>query len=91
MDIAETKYVREALALASLLKETTGPAVGEIVGETGTGKTVSARAIMSAHGAMRVCAYEGMSRYALLGEALIRLATEETLRKWILRQVKAGS
>jgi hypothetical protein len=26
-----------------------------------------------------------------LVEALIRLATEETLRKWMLRQVKAGS
>ena len=83
MDIAETKYVREALALASLLKETTGPAVGEIIGETGTGKTVAARAIMTNHGAMRVCAYEGMSRYALLGEVTAAAGIEGPSTRWM--------
>jgi hypothetical protein len=83
LKIAETKSVREALALASLLRETDCPPIGEIVGKTGTGKTVAARAIMAGHGAIRVCAYEGMSRYALLGEVTASAGIEGPSTKWM--------
>jgi len=83
VEIAETKFIREALALASLLKATPGASVGEIIGDTGTGKTMAARAIMSRHAAMRVCAYEGMSRYALLGGVAAAAGIEGPSTRWM--------
>ena len=65
-DIAKTKAIREALALAKRLLDTEGAPVGEIIGETGTGKTMAALAVMREFGATRVAAHEGMTRYQLV-------------------------
>ena len=65
-DIAKTKAIREALALARRLLDTEGAPVGEIIGETGTGKTMAALAVAREFGATRVAAHEGMTRYQLV-------------------------
>lgn len=65
-EILKTKAVREALSLARRLIETEGAPIGEITGETGTGKTCAAAAVVLEFDATRVAAHEGMSRYQLL-------------------------
>lgn len=66
MQIAKTRGVKEALALAALVRETEGAAIGEIVGETGTGKTIAGRAVAAEMQALRVAAHEGMTRTQFL-------------------------
>lgn len=64
-DIRQTQPVREALALAERLATTGGPPIGEITGETGTGKTWAAAAVERKFGALRVAAWEGITRFQL--------------------------
>ncbi len=66
-DIRDTKVVREALALAELVLGEDNP-IGEITGAAGTGKTVAGRAIVDKHGALRLAAWDGMTRQQLLRE-----------------------
>lgn len=65
-EVARTKAVREAISLARRLIDTVGAPIGEITGETGTGKTCAAAAVVHEFCATRVAAHEGMSRYQLL-------------------------
>lgn len=68
--LANTKFVREVSALVRLLQTSRHGSIGELVGETGTGKTFTTRryAIVTGTGSFRVCAYEGITRAALLAE-----------------------
>lgn len=70
--IRETKAVREALALAELVLAEDNP-IGEITGAAGTGKTMAGRAIAQKYGAMRIAAWDGMTRHQILRE-VARLA-----------------
>lgn len=83
VEIARTKYINEAVALARLVVETETSPIGEIVGETGTGKTIAARAIVQALGATRICAHEGMSRYQLLGQIVPQIGIEGPSTRWL--------
>ncbi len=64
-EIRETKAVKQTLALAELLL-TGENAVGEVVGAAGTGKSMAGRAVVQRLGALRVVAYEGMTRRQML-------------------------
>ena len=70
-NIQKTKNVQESLALASLLTETQGAAIGEIVGETGTGKTQAAHAVLKEFVAtntrLRISLQSSILRYMLHG------------------------
>lgn len=83
IDIQKTKPVREALQLAQLLIETDGAAVGEIVGETGTGKTQAAHAVLSEFDGVRVCCHEGMTRYQLVARITAGLEIEGPSTRWL--------
>ncbi len=67
-ELASTKFVKEASELVQLLQTARHSAIGELVGETGTGKTFTTRMLAKAVGGFRVCAYEGMTRAGLLAE-----------------------
>lgn len=64
-EIRETKAVREAVALADLVAHSTN-AIGEMVGAAGSGKSMAGRAIAARFGAVRLTAWEGMSRHQFL-------------------------
>ncbi|MDM7462173.1 MAG: ATP-binding protein [Tepidimonas taiwanensis] len=64
-DIRDTKVVRAALALAELVLAADNP-IGEITGPAGSGKTVAGRAIVQRHAALRIAAWDGMTRHQLL-------------------------
>lgn len=64
-EIRQTQPVREALALAERLIATAGPPIGEITGETGTGKSWAALAVARKCGALRLAAWEGITRFQL--------------------------
>lgn len=83
IEIQKTKPVREALELANLLIETDGAAVGEIVGETGTGKTQAAHAVLNEFKGVRVCCHEGMTRYQLLSRITAGLEIEGPYTRWL--------
>lgn len=83
MQIEKTKPVREALQLAQLLIETDGAAIGEIVGETGTGKTQAAHAVLSEFAGVRVCCHEGMTRYQLVARITAGLEIEGPSTRWL--------
>ena len=56
-----TRAVKEALILADMLAKTPAAAIGEVVGETGTGKSYAGYAVMrSQEHAVRICAGEGI-------------------------------
>ena len=60
--ITETQAVRQALDLATLLRQTNSVAIGELVGNTGVGKTIAGLVVAtSLPQVYRVCAYEGMT------------------------------
>lgn len=75
MNIRETKAVKEALALADLVRNSTNP-IGEITGPAGTGKSMAGRAIVQKLGALRVSAWEGMTRHQLLRRVAFDMGTE---------------
>lgn len=64
-DIRDTKVLREALALADLVLDSANP-IGEIVGPAGSGKTMAGRAIAERHRALRVAAWDGITRHQML-------------------------
>lgn len=74
-EIRETKVVKEALALAELVLTEDNP-IGEITGPAGSGKTVAGRAICDKHGAIRIAAWDGMTRHQLLREVAAMLGLE---------------
>lgn len=83
MEIEKTKSVQDALQLAELLIETGDAAIGEIVGETGTGKTRAAHAVMSGYDGVRVCCHEGMTRYQLVARITAGLEIEGPSTRWL--------
>lgn len=66
--IARTRAVVAALELAATVREAEAP-IGEIVGETGTGKTMAGRAIVRAMGGVRIAACQGVTRWQILRAA----------------------
>ncbi|MEO1750696.1 ATP-binding protein [Thiofaba sp. EF100] len=74
-EIRDTKVVREALALAALVLTEDNP-IGEITGAAGTGKTMAGRAIVDKHGALRIAAWDGMTRHQLLREVALLAGIE---------------
>lgn len=83
IEIQKTKPVRESLQLAQLLIETDGAAVGEIVGETGTGKTQAAHAVLNEFAGVRVCCHEGMTRYQMVARITAGLEIEGPSTRWL--------
>src|SRR5690606_36108779 len=74
-DIRDTKVLREALAMADLVLESHNP-IGEITGTAGTGKSMAGRAIAAKHGAIRVAAWEGITRHQMLSQVAASLGIE---------------
>jgi DNA transposition AAA+ family ATPase len=71
----ETKVVREALELADLVLASENP-IGEITGPAGTGKTMAGRAVADRHAAIRVAAWDGITRHQMLRLVAERLGIE---------------
>lgn len=66
-EYAPTKSMKDALALAVKLTKAEDSAIGEITGETGTGKTAAGRHILrSLDKTYRVCLHKGMSPHKLM-------------------------
>lgn len=82
-EIVETRQAKEALALADVIMAAGESAIGEMVGETGTGKTAAARLIADRYQGVRVAAYDGMGRYALLQALVVAAGVEGPYAKWI--------
>jgi hypothetical protein len=84
--IRETKIVKEALALADLVLSSEYP-IGEITGPAGSGKSMAGRAICARLGALRVAAWDGMTRHQMLATVAERCglqgsgAVERLLRR----------
>ena len=74
-DIRETKAVKEALALADLVMASDNP-IGEITGPAGTGKTMAGRAVAAKLGAIRIAAWDGMTRHQLLSAVAAAIGME---------------
>ncbi len=74
-DIRETKAVKEALALADLVMASDN-AIGEITGPAGTGKTMAGRAVVQKLGAIRIAAWDGMTRHQLLATVAAAIGME---------------
>ncbi|WP_333709421.1 ATP-binding protein [Tepidimonas ignava] len=74
-DIRETKAVKEALALADLVMASANP-IGEITGPAGTGKTMAGRAVAAKLGAIRIAAWDGMTRHQLLSAVAAAIGME---------------
>lgn len=73
--IRETKTVKEALALADLVLHSQN-AIGEITGPSGTGKSVAGRAVAERFDAVRVAAYDGMTRHQMLRTIAAQIGIE---------------
>jgi len=82
-NIQKTKNVNEAIELAALLIETEGAAIGEIVGETGTGKTKASAAVLNQYAGARIACHEGMTRYQLLARITAGLGIEGPSTRWL--------
>lgn len=65
MDTRDTKYTREALAVAQLALGSSNP-IAEIVGGTGSGKSTAAACIVRQLAGVRVACWDGMTRAQLL-------------------------
>lgn len=83
LDLVETRQAREALALAEVIGAAGDSAIGELVGETGTGKTAAARLIASRYHGLRVAGHEGMGRYALLQALVAAAEVDGPYHKWL--------
>jgi len=64
-EIRKTKAVADALRLAEVVMESDNP-IGEIVGPAGTGKSMAGRAVAQQFSAVRIVAWDGMTRHQLL-------------------------
>ncbi len=74
-EVRDTKVLREALALADLVLDSPNP-IGEITGPAGTGKSVAGRVIADKHRAMRVAAWDGITRHQMLSAVAASLGIE---------------
>ncbi|WP_337877989.1 ATP-binding protein [Caldimonas sp.] len=74
-DIRETKVVKEALALASLVLGSENP-IGEITGPAGAGKSMAGWAICNRFHAVRVSAWDGITRHQMLAAIAYRMGIE---------------
>ena len=65
----ETRQVRDVLRMAKSVMDSleTGP-IGQLVGESGTGKTRAGKYLVERLGAVRVCCAQGISNKALVGK-----------------------
>jgi DNA transposition AAA+ family ATPase len=65
----ETRQVRDALRMAQSVMDSleTGP-IGQLVGESGTGKTRAGKYLVEQLGAVRVCCAQGISNKVLAGK-----------------------
>lgn len=71
----ETKIIREAICLADAVLASENP-IGEIAGPSGTGKTVAGRVIAEQRKAIRVAAWDGMTRHQMLRLVAERLGID---------------
>lgn len=76
--VIETQAVQQALALAQTLLSADSNRVGKIDGKPGTGKSTIAHYLVEQLGAVRVCAYQGMSTKALMMDLCGALGLEVT-------------
>lgn len=77
MEVRDTKFVKEALAVARLALEADNP-IAEITGGTGSGKSTAARRVVEVLGAKRIACWDGISRHQLLKKAAEALGIEGT-------------
>ena len=75
MEVRDTKFVKEALAVARLALEADNP-IAEITGGTGSGKSTAAKRIVEVLGARRIACWDGISRHQLLKKAAEELGIE---------------
>jgi DNA transposition AAA+ family ATPase len=75
----ETRHIREALRMAQSVMDSleTGP-IGQLVGESGTGKTRAGKYLIERLGAVRVCCAQGISNKALVAKIHLALGAEKT-------------
>jgi DNA transposition AAA+ family ATPase len=66
MEIVETRQIRDVLRMAQSVMDSlqTGP-IGQLVGESGTGKTRAGKLLVERLGAVRVCCLQGISNKVL--------------------------
>lgn len=76
--VIETQAVQQALALAQTLLSADNNRVGKIDGKPGTGKSTIAHYLVEQLGAVRVCAYQGMSTKALMMDLCGAMGLEVT-------------
>lgn len=76
LQTVETEAVQEALALANALLSASQNRVGKIDGKPGTGKSTIAHYLVKQLGAVRVCAYQGMSTKSLMLDLCTALGLE---------------
>lgn len=79
MEIVETRQVRDALRMAQSVMDSleTGP-IGQLVGESGTGKTRAGKALVERLGAVRVCCSQGISNKVLAAKIHAAFGAEKT-------------
>ncbi|TCW31446.1 AAA family ATPase [Gulbenkiania mobilis] len=77
MEVRDTRFVKEALAVARLALEADNP-IAEITGGTGSGKSTAAKRIVEVLGAKRIACWDGISRHQLLKKAAEALGIEGT-------------
>lgn len=77
MEVRDTKFVKEALAVARLALEADNP-IAEITGGTGSGKSTATKRIVEVLGAKRIACWDGISRHQLLKKAAEALGIEGT-------------
>lgn len=64
--LIETQAVQQALTLAQTLLSADSNRIGKIDGKPGTGKSTISHYLVAQLGAIRVCAYQGMSTKSLM-------------------------
>jgi len=78
-EIIETRQVRDALRMAQSVMDSleTGP-IGQLVGESGTGKTRAGKFLVERLGAVRVCCSQGISNKVLAAKISTAFGAEKT-------------
>ena len=78
-EIVETRQVRDALRMAQSVMDSleTGP-IGQLVGESGTGKTRAGKILVERLGALRVCCSQGLSNKVLATKIHAAFGGEKT-------------
>lgn len=75
----ETRQVRDALRMAQSVMDSleTGP-IGQLVGESGTGKTRAGKYLVERLGAVRVCCSQGISNKVLAAKIYMAFGADKT-------------